>query len=393
MATLGMRGTGSFAADHRPQSWREKFLMLKPNGAAPLTAILSMLPSEATTDPQYNNFRKDMPNFTAVADGSALPSPAASGTTLTVTSATDAGYIKIGSLLRNFRTGEVVKVTAKPSSTSFTVTRGVGNSGTGVSVIANDVFLLIGDANAEGATAPESVSWDAASVYNYTQIFREPVKLTRTATKTEFRTGDQYTEKLQDALEMHMLKMERAFLFGKRDSITGSNGQPERYTGGIISFLSTNVLDVSGSSGVMSERTFDTWLAQYAFAYGSSDKLLLAGWKVADLLNQIGKARWTIDAVSPGDSYGVSFTRYVTPFGNLMVKTHPQFRQISGAEGMGLLLDTADLRYRYIDDTTLLKDRQTNDTDGVMDEYLTEAGLEMLQEKTHGLITGWSALA
>lgn len=388
-ATLGMRGTGDFAADHRAQNWREKFLMLKPNGAAPLNAILSMLPSEATDDPVYNNFRKDLPNFTFVHSGTAL----AAGVTLTATSATDAGYIKIGSLLRNFSTGEVVKVTAKPSSTTFTVTRGIGNSGTGIAVAASDVFLLIGDANAEGATAPESVSFDAASTYNHTQIFREPIKLTRTATKTEFRTGDQYKEKLVDALDMHLMKMERAMIFGKRDSITGSNGHPERYTGGILSFLSTNVLDVSGTSGVMSERTFDTWLAQYAFAFGSSDKLFLTGWKVADLINQIAKARWTIDVVSPGDSYGIGMTRYVTPFGNLMVKTHPQFRQISGAEKMGLLLDTADLRYRYVDDTALLKDRQTNDTDGVMDEYLTECGLEMLQEKTHGLITGWNALS
>ena len=28
MATLGMRGTGSFPADHRPENYREKYLML-----------------------------------------------------------------------------------------------------------------------------------------------------------------------------------------------------------------------------------------------------------------------------------------------------------------------------------------------------------------------------
>ena len=63
MATLGMRGTGSFPADHRPENYREKYLMLEPNGSAPLTAILSMLPSEATDDPEFHNFRKDLPDF------------------------------------------------------------------------------------------------------------------------------------------------------------------------------------------------------------------------------------------------------------------------------------------------------------------------------------------
>ena len=130
MATLGMRGTGSFAADHRPENYREKYLMLEPNGSAPLTAILSMLPSEATDDPEFHNFRKDLPEFRFTHSGAGTNS----ATTLTATSATDASFIRIGMLMRNFRTGEVVKVTAKPTTTTFTVTRGVGASGTGVAI-------------------------------------------------------------------------------------------------------------------------------------------------------------------------------------------------------------------------------------------------------------------
>ena len=68
------------------------------------------------------------------------------------------------------------------------------------------------------------------------------------------------------------------------------------------------------------------------------------------------------------------------------------FRQIPGAQFDAVILDTKDLRYRYIDDTSLLKDRQGNGVDGVTDEYLTEAGLEILQEKTHAVITSWQSL-
>ena len=74
------------------------------------------------------------------------------------------------------------------------------------------------------------------------------------------------------------------------------------------------------------------------------------------------------------------------------MKTHPMFRQIPGAEKDAIILDTKDLRYRYVDDTQLLKDRQGNGVDGVIDEYLTEAGLEILQEKTHAVVTGWNSL-
>jgi len=385
-----MRGTGSFAADHRAENWREKWLMLEPNGSAPLTAILSMLASEATDDPEYHNFRKDLPDFRFTHSGTAL----AGDVTLTATAAADLTYIRIGALIRNWRTGEVAKVTAKPSGTTLTVTRGVGNAGTGVAVNNLDVWFLVGNANPEGADTPTAISWDAASTENFCQIFRTPVNITRTAMKTNFRTGDQYIEKTRDALKQHMMETERGFIWGKKDSITGANGQPERYTGGIVSFLATNVVDatVLATPGLIDEQTFDTFLAEKAFAFGSSQKLALCGWKAADMLQRIAKDRWTINQVSANMTYGMSLTSYMTFAGELMVKTHPQFRQIPGAEMMMLILDTKDLRYRYIDDLVLLKDRQSPGIDGVTDEYLAECGLEMLQEKTHALITGWDKI-
>ena len=45
---LGMRGTGDWVTNQRPENWRQTLLRLYPNGKAPLTAILSMLKSEST---------------------------------------------------------------------------------------------------------------------------------------------------------------------------------------------------------------------------------------------------------------------------------------------------------------------------------------------------------
>jgi hypothetical protein len=47
---LGMRGTGDWATDQRPMSWRQNILYLYPNGMTPLTAILSMMGSKKVTD-------------------------------------------------------------------------------------------------------------------------------------------------------------------------------------------------------------------------------------------------------------------------------------------------------------------------------------------------------
>jgi hypothetical protein len=54
-AFLGMRGTGDWATDERPKSWREAILMLYPNGDAPLTAILSKMGEEKVTDPEFKS--------------------------------------------------------------------------------------------------------------------------------------------------------------------------------------------------------------------------------------------------------------------------------------------------------------------------------------------------
>ena len=95
---------------------------------------------------------------------------------------------------------------------------------------------------------------------------------------TNFRTGDQYLEKSRDALKEHMVGMERAMIFGKKDIITGTAGKPERYTGRLNS-INTNVEDAAANAnaGVLTEAEFDAFLAEKAFAFGSSEKLMLTG--------------------------------------------------------------------------------------------------------------------
>src|SRR5207302_416569 len=180
LAALGLRGSGSYSAAERPQSWREMILALFPNGKAPLTALLSKLRSEPVDDPIFNWFEKDVP---------------------------------VQSVLY----------------------------------------------------------YSPTNPFNYTQIFRTPLYLTRTALKTRLRTGNAYQEAKREALELHAIEMEKAFIFGEQFTGTGTNGQPLKQTGGIISFLGadatfTNVWDFSST-------TFNTanWenTLENVFRYGS----------------------------------------------------------------------------------------------------------------------------
>lgn len=388
----GLRGTGEFGVDFRPKNYRELYTLLEPNGSAPLNALLAMTNGESTNDPEFKNFRDELPdrvlkiNFGAGYD--------ASTTTLTVDASDITKFCVKGAIIVNVNTGEVMQMSADASSTtSIAVARNI--SGTSHTITDNDDLIIAGYAAQEGDTSPTAVSFDATVASNYTQIFRTAFKVTNTLKSTYLRTGDKETEAMEKALKMHMMDIERAMFWGVKHEANGSTAQPTRYTGGVLNSVTTVIDATSGSysGGIISEKQFDQELVENIFAYGSTTKLAFIGARVASLLQEIGKNRWQPTQVS--GTYGVSMTRYATFAGDLLVHLHPQFRFIPGMENAMVVLDLPHLRYRYLEgrDTQLLKDRQANDEDATKHEYLTECGLELLQDKTHAYIKNWSALS
>jgi hypothetical protein len=140
----------------------------------------------------------------------------------------------------------------------------------------------------------------------------------------------------------------------------------------------------------MTEAGFDALLISTIFKYGSKQKIAFVGETVAANLQAIGKDRWKPTAVE--GAYGVNLTQYSTFAGDLMIHLHPQFRQLDHMKTAMVIVDFPYLVYRYLEgrDTSLLENRQAVDADSVKHEYLTECGLELLQDKVHAYITGWS---
>ena len=382
----GLRGTGQFTTDFRPKNYRELFTLLEPNGNAPLNALLSMTSSEATDDPAFKNFRDELPARALVADGAATNS----ATTIKITNNNAGTFAVAGTLIVNSATNEVMRCTADSTATALTVERGIGG---GAAAIADGANLFIaGTAYEEGATSPTGISFDATVAENFTQIFRTAFTVTETLRATNLRTGDKEDEMATKALKLHMQDIERAMFFGKKSEANGSTAQPTRFTGGLINTI-TNVNDRSTASGVMTEDQFDRSLIEDVFAFGSNQKIMFCGAKVAGHLQKFGKDRWQPTVVE--GTYGVNLTRYATFAGDLMVHLHPQFRQVPGMENAAVIIDFPHLKYRFMEgrDTQLLRDRQSNDMDAVKHEYLTECGLELLQDKTHAYIKGWNATA
>lgn len=388
-AIQGLRGTGEFDADHRPKNYRELFTLLEPNGNAPLNALLAMGQSEATDDPEFKNFRDELPDRVATASAAA----AAGVSPVTLSAGTENKFFIAGAIVVNATTGEVMHVTADTTGTSLAVTRNIG--GTNFAVSANDKLFVAGFAAPENGTTPTAVSFDAVIATNYTQIFKTAFGVSNTLKATKLRTGSKEQEAMTKALKMHMSDIERAMFFGRKHEANGTSATPTRYTGGLLSSLSTVVDATSGgyTGGVISETKFDELLISTIFKYGSKQKIAFVGWKVAALLQQIGKARWQPQSVE--GAYGVNLTKYSTFAGDLLIHLHPQFRQVPGMDNAMVVIDFPNLRYRYLEgrDTELLENRQSNSQDGVLHEYRTECGLELTQDKVHAYVKNWSALA
>lgn len=387
-AFLGLTGTGKFTADERPKNWREMILLLFPNGEAPLTALLSKLRSQGTDDAEYNWWEKRLPVQRLVVSG------AQTNVDTAIEFVAGAKDAVAGTTLRNERTGEIVKVTVDPTTdTALTVQRGYGTVA-GAAMNDQDVMTVIGNAHPEGSSIPTAKTYAPTKQFNYTQIFRMPLSMTRTARKTRLRwdnTGP-YRESKREALSLHSIEMEKAFIFGQKLEVTGANGQPERQTGGILSFLTSNIGGAFAVNGGLSEAVLDT-LCEQIFRYGETEKLVLCGSTFARAITTLAKTNGVINLVPTDQTYGLKVVEYVSAFGTMMIKMHPLFNQHPDWRKNALVLDVDNLVYRYIDDTMFVRNRQNPGDDLSKDEFLTECGLEVHMEETHSYITGVTGAA
>ena len=396
MAIQGLRDTTNFVTDQRPKNWREGVMLLKPNGMAPLTALTSMMKKRKVDDPEFYWWEKGM-QTRRVALGADV-ADATAGTTTTITVTSDGLGFKAGDLLKSEESSEIMRVYSDPTSdTSLVVQRGFSGStteainydGSGV----NPNLICIGSAFEEGSLAPTGVSHDPSKIYNYTQIFRSTLEATRTAAKTRLRTGDSIKEAKREAMEDMMNDVERALWFGKRSEST-LNGKPIRTMDGVISKITTNV--VTNTDGSFSMAELEGWM-ETAFQYGSSEKMGFCGNRVLTAMQQVLRKNAAWQFQSGIKEFGMNVTRLTCPFGEIVLKSHPLFNQMTGGTNTTayygynsslVILDMENLKYVTFqdDDIKYQKDLQANGLDGEKSGYLGELSMELGLEKTHMVI-------
>lgn len=422
---LGMRASDDFIADARPKNWRQAILRQYPNGMAPLTALLALMKTERTDDPEFNWWEKLLASqggaIAGVYTASDLGTPYASGGV-----AGDVLYVKLVlAVAKEIRVGHQIllrdaddvyntancdvtaKVNVDGTYDKLTVTLlETDDNGAGSNNISNsDTIQVVGSINEEGATIPDAIAYDPNKRTNLTQIFRTPLTMTRTAMKTRLRTGDQVKEARREALELHMIETEMAYIFGVKREWDGANGKPKRTTDGLITSIrarSANVADFKTATGVYGGKAWaditdggSDWLdnqLEMLFRYGDTEKLAFCGSGALNGLNKLAKVHGQINLKVREASFGIKVTEWITPFGTLQMKTHPLFvRDLIMTNAM-VIFEPRQLKYRFIDDTFLRKfydGKSSYDTsDAIKEEYLTEAGLEFHHPTAFGYWTG-----
>jgi hypothetical protein len=390
VAIAGLRGTGNWATDERPKNFREMILWRNPNGNAPLTALMGKMKTTKTDDPEFSWYEEEN-NLTRVTISGTLITAA---TTCTLVSG---GYDLVpGDVLMVEKTeaatfdNELILVSAVTSDTAITIVRAAAGT-TAAQSSAGASFTKVGNVYSEGSGSPDTSTRNPTKVLNYCQIFKTAYEMTNTAKITKTRTGDPLKNDKKRKMFDHSVAMELAWMFGVKNETTGANGKPQRMTGGLSQFITTNRTIFTTSP------TEDTLLdAVYpVFDYnteggngGGNERIVFAGNGFLNNLNKLARdsASTRINFNGKVTAYGMSLQEWILPQGTLYIKTHPLMNTHPRYTNAAFVIDPSNIIYRPFRDTKMQDNIQNNDEDTQKGQWLTEAGIEIQHEKTMAYI-------
>lgn len=349
----------------------------------PMYALLKKAGKMSVSDSKFEwlehdtNPRQDAINFASGYNSSATSIVVDNGARFT-----------IGDIVVNVNTTEHMRVTGISTNT-LTVVRGYGTTAA-ASITDNDNLLIIGNAYAENSGAGNENLVNPTTVYNRTQTFKHAFSISGRAENTRFYTGKQRKNRRAEKLQEHLKDIERAFLLGELKEDTSGTTEIST-TRGCVATITTNVYD---AGGVLTKAAWDQEFLEPGMQHksnggtvGNAVKWLFAGTRLTSVLTSFADAQIM---VKPGESkYGFAYTQYLSPFGMINIVPHPLL--ISPTyDGYGILLDMGGVEYCYMQnrDTQYQPGIQANGTDGIQDQWLSDCGLKLMNEKQHAVITG-----
>jgi hypothetical protein len=388
----GLRGTGNWGTDERPKNFREGILWYNPAGSAPIFALTSKAGKKTVDDPEFawwaesqTIVRLQVAGALSSSDTTVVVDSGDPGTTTMSANYGTATHLKPGDLLlvepatdNATYNNEMLEVTDVVSDTQFTVRRGA--AGTSAATIANDLWLLrIGSVYAEGTSAPRPTSRNPVKFYNYTQIFKDTYELTGTADETKTRTGSAWSNDKKRKTWDHSSNIEHSILFGQRSESTGDNGKPKRTMGGLRSFIPSANTTVF-TTPVTPSSLLTALEPSFDFDTGAGDtRIGFTGNRALIELSKVFAGEVIFNVNDTVQVYGMNFTKFVMPFGTLLLKSHPLLSRNTLYRSSMFVCDFDAIKYVAMKnrDTKPHDDVQAKDEDVRRGYFQTEASIQV----------------
>lgn len=384
-AFAGLRGTGDWGTDERPKNFRELILWRNPNGSAPLTAFLSKMATEKTDDPEFAWWEEELKAVRLQLNG-VMNTVATTVMVVQAETSLISGALNVvaGDVLlietSDATTAEIVRVNGVANDTTFDVLR--GQAGTAAAAIPDTTRITkIGNVFGEGTLSPSVTSRNPTKKNNYCQIFKTAYDVTRTASQTYARTGDLVKNERKRKMFDHSVALEFAFIFGKPLETTGTNGKPLRFTGGLRSFITSNVTVFATTPTELTFMNAVTPMFDYD-AGGGNERIFFCGNGFLNSLNRLAKAGMQVRCDEVVKVYGMDLQKWILPQGTLYLRTHPLFNTHGRYTNSAFGIAPSAIKYRPLMDTKFQDNIQANDSDEIKGQWITECGLELNHERT-----------
>jgi len=186
---------------------------------------------------------------------------------------------------------------------------------------------------------------------------------------------------------------DRAYLFNERARFTDDNSDDVTIMGGVRPAITTNTLAVGGT---LFKGTFDEWLSEEGFLYGSSTKLFLVSRQIMIAFTNMLDTIASFDINTSGDKnvwIGSTVLHYMGPTGDdLLIAEDRNITDLRPGEGY--LLDMSAIERRHFSNNgfsgnmELLTDTQDRDDTGRAWTIIQDDCLTWGNENVHGKVTG-----
>lgn len=349
-------------------------------GDIPLVILLDQLRRKPANDSLVQWLEdQHVPEVTTV-DGAHTDSV----TTIDVATGTG-DYARPNDLIYVTTTGEVMLVNSTTASTMVVATRPWAGSAT--AILDGAEILILGTAMPEGSSSPAVRSTKAAKVTNFVQNFKWAYELSvEWGEDVDQLAEDDLAYQREKALEEFFKRVELALFYGKKAEDVSDVDNPRRSLGGINEFVTTNVLDVSTSGGILTETDLIKNFIEPIMKKGSLEKWLFAAPRIHTVIS--GFAAGRLETRSTDTTFGIKVERYQSSHGVLNLINHRLFSRFVEGSKTGFALDMDRVWLRVLANVMRMENIQDNDQDRVKEQYKAKYSLQLNNEEAHGKLLG-----